>query len=799
MLISMNWLKRYVPVPDSVETFVHDLTMAGLNVETWRERGLRDPNIVVGRVLEVAKHPDADRLSVCRVAVSEAETKRIVCGAPNVAAGQFVPVALIGAALPNGLTIKKTRIRGVDSEGMICSDIELGMGQDAKGIMVLDGEYVLGTPIADILMPPDVVLELEVTPNRPDLLSHAGVARETAAIYQKTFAVPEATVESAASDKPEVRLEIESGSDCPRYVGRIVRGVKVGPSPAWLANSLEAVGINSINNIVDITNFVMMELGQPLHSFDLKKLRGGAVIVRRAFDGEILAALDGETYELTKEHLVIADEKGPVALAGIIGGNDTAVTAGTADLFLECACFHPTLVRRTRKALGISTEASYRFERGSDREICRKASDRAVALFQEIAGGTPGEVLDVYKGELEPRVLDFETIEVRRLLGINLGAADVARLLAPLGFACTSKDSDLVRISVPSYRADVAEEADIVEEIARMYGYDRIGKGWDYRCTVSAGVEHFDEFMEAVLDHLASRGFTETITSSFNEGSEADAFGWPADDPRRERIAIRNPLVSTQRFMRTSLLPGMLDVVRRNLDQGLKRLYICQAGKVFLGRPDGRGLPEERWILTLIMTKPQGDDFWLNMNKDVDLFDIKREVELMGRRFKIDIWHDFHYAFQKKTGMFTYAVRDRTMIEGGILNDAVSAKYDFDQPVFYAEMDLAGLFKACLISPRAKPLPEYPVSKRDLSLVVKSGITWQEIEKSLVKNCGGLLESLKLFDVYTGDQIPSGTTAYGIKIQFRANDRTLTDAEIDSVIDKVLSKLKNELDVELRS
>ena len=799
MLISCNWLKNYVTVPDDITAFVHDLTMAGLNIETWETTGLDEERIVVGRVLEVEKHPNADKLSVCQVEVATGDVKNIVCGAPNVAAGQFVPVALTGASLPNGLKIKKSKIRGIHSEGMICSDIELGLGNDAAGIMVLEGEYELGTKIRDFLMPSDTILELEVTPNRPDLLSHLGVAREVAAIYKTTLNIPQVPKIPDNVTQPTFGLDIEDPADCPRYIGRVIKNVTVGPSPGWLISALDSVGLNSINNIVDVTNYVMLETGQPLHAFDLRTLNGPRIIVRRAYQDEAITALDEENYQLTPDDLVIADEKQPVALAGIIGGLDTAVTERTTDILLECAAFHPTVVRKTRKKLNILTDASYRFERGSDREICRYASDRVTALLQEIAGGTPGELIDKYEQLWEQQVIDLRTETTRKLLGVSINAQESARLLEPIEFTSTVVGDDRLQVAVPPFRGDIVEEADLVEELARLYGYERIGTGWDYRCTAHASFNRFDEFTEALLDHLAGRGFTEVLTTSFTDGTEADLFGWPAGDPRREYLAVRNPMVAAQRYMRTSLLPGMLDVVRRNLDQGLKRITICQAGKIFLGKGEGRGLPEERQQLVLVMTRPETDHFWLNVNKPMDLFDIKREIEVVARAFKIDIWHDFCYDFDGISGSFSYSVKDDVIIEGGIAGAEISAKYDFEQPVWYAVLDLERLYKARLATPRSKPLAEYPVSKRDLSLLAKESVRYEQIEKALVKNSRGLLESARLFDIYTGDAIPAGSTAYGIRLQFRSKERTLTDEEIDNVIDKILTKLKNDLDVELRS
>ncbi len=797
MLISLNWLNSYVHIPVDTKTLIDDLTMFGDNVEHHTRVGSVPEGIIIGHVLSVVQHPNADRLRLCTVQVGENDKREIVCGATNVEAGHFVPVALDGTHLPDGTKIRKTKIRGVVSNGMICSEKELGLGEDAAGIMVLDGEYAPGSSLEDALPPPDEVLEIEVTPNRPDLLSHVGIAREVAALYRVPLELPYEEVPARA--KSAVEIAIQNGEDCPRYVARMVRGVKVGPSPAWLVSSLEAVGVNSVNNVVDATNYVMMETGQPLHAFDFNRLRGGKIIVRRGERGEHLLALNGERYELDEGHLIIADSREPVAIAGVIGGIESSVTEETTDILIESACFSATLVRRTRKSINLSTEASYRFERGSDREICRAASDRACELITEIAGGTPGEVVDAYEQKYRPMTIEIRRANNARLLGVDISTEQIVEYLERLGFRIVSSSEKSATVEPPSYRLDVKEEADLIEEVARLYGYDRIGLGWNFRCTAYAVRAPFDRFVEDVADHLCARGATEVITSSFTDGSEDALWGWTEGDVKRSRVKVRNPLNVKQGYMRSSLIPGMVDVVRRNMDYGIRRVNIFEIGKTFSCPGGLKGLPYETLMLGIVMTNPDDADFWQSSKKATDLFDIKREIEIVAQVFGVDIRDDFRYDFDRTAGQFFYKLNEETVIEGGIVPGPVAERYDFDQPVWYAAVDLAEFYGQRSLVKGYSALPEYPVSKRDLSLVAGENVDFQKIEKALVSQGGGLLESLQVFDVYRGKNIPKGSTAYGVRLQFRSRERTLTDEEIDGIIDKMLSKLERELNVTLRS
>jgi phenylalanyl-tRNA synthetase beta chain len=802
MLVSLAWLKKYVSVPVDTPALMTDLTMAGLNVARRIERGYRGDQIVVGKVLEVTRHPNADTLSLCRVEVSPGSVSEIVCGAPNVAAGQWVLVALPGAALPGGTKIRSAKIRGARSDGMICSAKELGLGEDSAGIIVLDREFAIGTPMAEVFPPPGEAIEIEVTPNRSDLLSHVGVAREIAAIYRVPLKIPVKTPATAAgkgTTRRDFEVEIEDGSDCARYVGQRVKGVRVGPSPRWLVDALETVGLRTVNNVVDAANYVMLELGQPLHAFDFEKLRGSRIVVRRGEKREKLLALDGKIYELDPEVLVIADSKSPVALAGIIGGEESSVHDDTTEILIESANFQPRRVRAIRKRFGTSTDAAYRFERGVDPELCRVAAERAADVIREVAGGETGAAHDVYPAPRQPIVLTIRKTATRRLLGADLSTEEIEDFLKRLGFQAQSRTARDVVIEVPSHRLDVREEIDLIEEVARVYGYHQIGKSWSYRCSTYAVRPAFEDFLDALASHMTSRGFSEVLSSSFTDGRELEDFDWEPKDLRRNPVPIRNPLNANHRYLRTSLIPGMLDVTRRNFDHGTRALRLFQIGKTFLS-PWGHGqLPEERTQLVILMTKTAGTDFWNNFKKELDLFDLKAEIEMILGAFHIDLASDTAYTFDGSRGRFAYASEQRALVEGGILSADVERRWDFEQAIWFAGIDIDDLHRRVPDRPKFRPLPEYPSARRDLSLVARSGVGYADIQKAVVKSAGALLESLHAFDVYDGSKAGGDWIAYGLRLSFRSPGRTLTDGDVDHAIGKILSDLKKKLGVELRT
>jgi phenylalanyl-tRNA synthetase beta chain len=797
--VSLSWLRQYVDIPADIQALAHELTMHGLKVERVVTRGVTERLVVVGHVLEAHPHPDAERLRVCRVDVGDGEPLEIVCGAPNVAAGQKVPVARVGARLPGDVKIRKSKIRGVTSNGMICSQVELGLGTESNGIMVLDTDAPLGTPLADVLGPADVMLEIEVTPNRPDQLSHIGVAREIAALYQTPLRTPSTVIKAGTDDDTALRVVIDDPAQCFRFAARVIRGVKVGPSPAWLKSALESVGMNSINNIVDVTNYVMLENGQPMHAYDLNVLPSPVMGVRRARAGERLETLDGVVRELASEHLIITSEDEPVGVAGVIGGMPTRVTGETTDILLECAAFDPRDVRRTRRSLNLSTDASYRFERGSDRDICRAASDRACELIVQVAGGSPGRVSDEFPSPWPARHATIRRSAVLRLLGEAISTEKIGDLLTRLQFTRVAGDRDSVTVSVPSYRWDIHDEADLVEEVARLHGYENIGRAWKYRTTVPSQPDPFDRFIDRVSDHLVARGHTEVLVTSFSDGREAQWFDWADEDVRAQPIALRNPLTSNQTYMRTQLLRGVLDVVAHNLAHGRRELNLFSVGTVFRRAGEENSLPEEPVHLLIARTRPRGHAFWRASPEPVDCFEIKAEVESLLRTHRPGLADNLSYEFESNRGSFQFSDRRRVLAEGGILPAAAAQALDVDQPLWYAVLDLGAIFEAHAEAVTFRPFTAFPASRRDLSLVAPRGVGWGQIEKHVAKVGGRLLESLQVFDVYQGAALGVDRIAYGVRLSFRSADATLKDAEVDAIVGRIVGKLEAELGVALRS
>jgi phenylalanyl-tRNA synthetase beta chain len=799
VIVALSWLKKYVDIQVDAATLAHDLTMHGIKVERLLTTGLTERLVVTGHVHKVIPHPDADRLRVCTVDAGTGETLEIVCGAPNVADGQKVAVALIGAKLPNGIKIRKSKIRGVVSNGMICSQTELGLGADSAGIIVLPADTAIGLPLSDVLGESDATLELEVTPNRPDQLGHIGVAREIAALYRLPFKLPDVPALPEGDDDDHVRVEIDNDAECFRFVARVLHGVRIGPSPGWLKAALEKVGLHSVNNIVEVTNYVMMEYGQPMHAYDLSLLPSLTMGVRRAKKGEKLETLDDVTRELGPEHLIITSDDQPVGVAGVIGGAPTCIGESTTGILLECAAFDPRTVRATRTALNVSTDASYRFERGSDRDICDDASRRAIALIIDVAGGTPGVTVDAFPAPWQPRELSVRKRTVRRLLGEELSCDVIGEQLERLAVQTVSVDGERVTVRVPSFRWDMFEEADLVEEVARMHGYENIGKGWSYHVTVPSAPDPFDRFLERVSAHLAARGHSEMLTSAFTDGRELQWFEWASSDRRGQPLPLMNPLSANHAFMRTHLLPGVLEAVARNIAHGRKEIDAFTIGRVFLRSEGGSGLPDEPTHAVIVRTRPDMVSFWRDPGQATDLFDIKTEVETMIGAIRPTALENWDFDWMPSRGEFRYTDRGDTVIEGGIIPVRAARALGIEQPVWYAVVDLSELFAVEAGSPAFKAFSEYPASRRDLSLVAPAGVAWAQIEKHVAKVAGRLLESLQVFDVYRGANLGADRTAYGVRLSFRSNEGTLKDSDVDAVVGRIVGKLEAELGVGLRT
>ncbi len=795
MIVSLNWLKLYVDIKETAEILASDLTMFGLNVEEYHASEATFSGVVFGVVLEAQKHPKADRLSLCTVDVGKDEMLRIVCGAPNVRAGLNVAVALHGAVLAGGFKIKRTKIRGEVSEGMICSEIELGIGDDADGIIELDFTEPLGTSLEERLGKGDVVFDIEITPNRPDLLSHLGIAREVAARYRRELRDPERRFLEPGEG---CTLEIENFSDCPRYAAAFIDDVTIAPSPDWMQNLLVAVGLKPINNIVDVTNFVLMEMGQPLHAFDRDSLRRDTIVVRRAGPGEFLVTLDNVSRQLTPNMLVIADAENPVALAGVMGGRDTEVTEKTTRVLLESAMFDPRLVRSVRMDMKVETEASYRFEREADIGAMQDVLERACFLIEEIGAGKPSPFLVEQMADDAPTgvtTIPLRVDQTNRVMGTKLAAAEVVQLLVRLGLGSSVMEK-VIQVAVPTFRRDLKEEIDLIEEAARVYGYENIGLEEVPRCTVYSSASPINSRNENICRYLAARGFAEVISTSFMDPDDPTNFGWRTPDPRSAPLAVSNPLTAGQSALRTSLLPGLLGVVKRNAPAEQEGMRIFEMGKVFL-KEGGGGLPSEEIHITALFTRKSHPVQWLGEKRPFDFFDMKGELEALIDHLGVTAGVTQERNHDAPGYIFTWSLKNGILAEGGLLARSILTRYDINEPVHYFDLILDSLPVKGGEKLTFSPISHYPSIKRDLCVVANDRTTFTDI-RNCITGPAKNLESIKFFDYYRGGHLGVGKRSYTFRLNFRSSQGTLDDRTIDKEIEKILAALQRELQVTLR-
>lgn len=791
MRFSLNWLRQWVPGPSDAELVAERLTGAGLEVDSVETLGASLDGVVVGRIVDCRPHPDADRLRVCRVDVGVAEPAQIVCGAPNARIGLVVPLATVGTVLPNGLKIKPARLRGVESQGMLCSGAELGLSDDASGLMELQDELVPGTPLAEALSLPDYVIEVDLTPNRADCLSIRGLARELAAIEASECIEP--VIEAVAPAIDEVpRIELASPEDCPRYVGRIIDGLDPqARTPAWMIERLERSGLRSRGPGVDVTNYVLLELGQPMHAFDADRITGG-IRVRRADGRETLTLLDGQTVTPDPDMLLICDHARPLALAGIMGGADSAVGCGTTRILLESAWFHPASIVGKGRRFGLATESSHRFERGVDPQLQRMAIERATALLLEIAGGRAGPVVEARVDALLPACPDIalRPERVNRVLGTELSAAAIEQLLRRLRMTLR-RDGDRLLVTPPSARVDLATEIDLIEEVARLVGYDALpsrAPGGRLR----AEVDSERRIGLAQLRHsLQARGFQEVMTWSFVAEEELRRLGVAGDSQ-----PLANPLSQELAVLRTSLLPGLLRTAKANLRHQQTRLKLYETGHVFRAGAEWR----ETDRLGLLLAGPALPESWHGGARPFDFYDLRGEIEhlaaclghpdgeILLRAAKIDGLHP---------GQSAAIVRDGEVIgQAGQLHPAIAADLDLEPRVFVAELDLDALRRRRL--PEYRGISRYPAVRRDLALVVPEDVPASRVLEVAASAAGQLLEHCHMFDVYQGAGIETGCKSLAIGLILRDVSSTLTDQAVDSVIARVVANLQRECNARLR-
>jgi len=816
--ISLNWLSDYVTWTGTTDELAHRLTLSGLNVESVESFDISFPNVVVAEVLTREQHPDADKLSLCTVDDGN-EVKQVVCGAPNVRAGLKVLFARIGAVLPGDFKIKKSKIRGVESFGMICSASELELSDESAGIMELDDDAAVGTPADDLYGYHDEVLDVEVTPNRPDWLSHYGVAREVAALQSSLLDTPVVwNPPKIGGETPEIHVEIDDFEDCPRYTAHLAREVKVGPSPRWMQNRLAAVGMRPINNVVDITNYVLMEVGQPLHAFDRNKLVGQKLTVRRGKPDETLTTLDEAGRTVGPNDLLIADASGPVAIAGVMGGLQSEVDAETSCVLLESAFFKPRLVRKTSRHLQLSSESSYRFERGADWEAVDLAAKRAMQLLHDHAGAQISTAV-VDRQDPDRREVDPVTLRVQqtnRLLGTDLTATAIVGHLQSIGLKCqplgqaSDRDSRAGRlmVKVPSFRRDIFKEVDLIEEVARLYGFDNINSTTGFRAATSVAVRPVDRMLGGVRRMMAALGFHEIVTSSFMERGDADLLGLAADDVRRNMLSIDNPHHGGETLLRTSITPSILHTARRNLNADREAPFrLFQVGREFL--PGGRKrqdvrheneklLPEEPQVLQAAVIGREGSCYG---ELPVGMMELKGLFEAFLERTRLNLTLEP----SGDEPYFAAGLQWRILDEAGEavgriggIGPSVLRGFDIDTSVDVFELDLARL-ELTGRATRYEAFPRYPAVKRDLSLVVPDTVSYADIVAQVEKSGGPLLAACELFDHFRGESLGEDRSALGIRLKFQSAKGNLKGKAVDYAIATITSSLEGELGVALRS
>lgn len=795
MRLPLDWLREYVPYEGTAEELGERFTLAGLELEAIERPADDYRGVLVGEVLEVGPHPNADRLTICSVTTG-GELLPIVCGAPNVAAGQRVAVAMAGSVLPGGMKVKKVKIRGAVSHGMICSERELDLGEDADGILVLPPDAPVGTEFARYQGLVGEVIELEVPPNRPDALSVFGLAREVAALFDLELTPWSVDLEErGAPASDEIEVVVEDPEGCPRYAARLIRGAEIGPSPAWMAGRLRLAGVRPINVIVDITNYVMLELGQPQHAFDLRRIADGRIIVRRARNGESLVTLDGRRRALDPEMLLITDANGPVALAGVMGGADSEIGEGTTDILLESAHFDQVRVAIAGGRLGLLTESRRRFERGTDPTLPGRAADRAAALMAELAGGevAPGIVEAMAPGVDAPRAVMVRKAMVDRLLGTAIPLDEMRALIAATGFGVEAGDDNgLLSVSVPSWRPDVIGEAHVAEEIARLYGYDALGSDVRLSGLAPAGPTRRQILRDRIRDVLTNLGLTEVITNTLVERGAPRHLNGSA-----RPVELENPISEELSQLRTDLLPGVLRVVRHNRNRQITDLRIFELGAAY--RVEGDAPVQSEWLVGALTGGPVAER-WSERRQDLDWLDLYGLITGMTGALNLDTPRPLAYdgpALEPGLGAVLATPEGQRLGIAGLLSREVATAYDIDADVWVFGFALEGLEAALRPQGRHTGLPRFPASDRDVSVVLPLEVAIGP----LLESVGGvrLVERVRLIDEYRGEQIPGGMQGITLSIRFRHPDKTLSEEEIESLHQEIVEILEREYSARLRT
>ncbi|WP_019529074.1 phenylalanine--tRNA ligase subunit beta [Dasania marina] len=796
MKLSEQWLREWVNPSINTAELVEQLTMAGLEVEGTEPVAGEFTGVVVGEIIAIEQHPDADKLRVCQVAGGD-ETVQVVCGAPNARMGIKIPFATVGAKLPTddgkGFKIKKAKLRGVESHGMLCSQVELAMGEDSDGIWELAADAPTGQDIREYLQLNDTIIEVDLTPNRADCLSVAGIARETGVLNK--IAVNDLTVAAVAATIDDVfPVAVSASADCPRYVGRVIRNVDATkPSPLWLQEKLRRAGLRSIDAVVDVTNYVLLELGQPLHAFDLNLLSGG-INVRQATQGEKITLLDGQELELRDDALVIADQKQAVALAGIMGGAATAVSSATKNIFLESAFFAPVKLAGRARSYGLHTDSSHRFERGVDYQLQAKACERATQLLLDIVGGEAGPLIEVTSEPDLPKAaeLNLRANRIERVLGLTMDRAEVKDILSRLGMDVTDTEEGW-KVVAPSWRFDMAIEADLLEELARIYGYNRLPVTKIHaELGLRAKPEALTE-LQQIRSQLVANGYQEAITYSFIDPKMHQLVC-----PNDEAVVLNNPISADMSVMRTSLWPGLLAAMQHNLNRQQSRVRLFEAGLSFI--PDGSGLPKQEQMLAGAITGRRKPESWLENGETVDFYDLKGDVE--GVLALCDPSGSFEFARGECDGLHpgqTAEIRRNGKFVGyiGAIHPQLQKKLGISQTVYLFQVNVAAISSGKV--PGFSELSKYPEVRRDIAVIIDREIEAGAVQKAVKAAAGSDLTNLRLFDIYEGKGIDTKRKSLALGLTFQHSSRTLNEDEVNVCVDQVIKALETQFAATLRN
>ncbi len=815
MKISYNWLKDYLKCDLSPEEVASALTSIGLEVDALEQvesipGGLA--GVIVAEVVECVEHPDSDHLHITKLNTGEGELLQVVCGAPNVAAGQKVLLATVGTVLGEDFKIKKSKIRGVESFGMICAEDELGIGASHDGIMVLEPDAVPGTPAKDYLnLETDAIIEIGLTANRIDAASHIGVARDLYAYLKLNnidceLILPDVSAfEEGDGTEEAIPVEVLAADGAPRYTGVTIKGVKVAPSPEWMQKKLLAIGLRPINNVVDITNFVLMETGQPLHAFDASKISGNKVIVRRADEGEKFVTLDGVERTLSASDLMIADTEKAMCLAGVFGGLDSGTVETTTDVFLESAYFNPVSVRKSSKRHTLKTDASFRYERGADPLVVEYASKRAALLIRELAGGrVVGRMQEFYPEKIEKKVVNLDYDRIESFIGKKIGHDTIENILAYLSYEFIEKTDNGAKVAVPSYMIDVYRECDVVEEILRIYGYNNIELPSGVRMSINATAKPEPELVRnTISDFLASNGFVETMNNSL---TKSEYYASLKTFPESACVRILNPLSSDLNVMRQTLLFNGLEVIAYNINRQMTNLRTFEYGSVYSLKEgaDGASLEsyDEHQCYAMFMTGT-GEKSWRNEPQKGNYFQLKGYLELLLKRFGADIYSmEFEAApadIFSEGLVYRLPGTGKVLAVMGTISNARLKQFGIKQPVFAAEIRWDVLFELVKRDKiRYKELPKFPEVRRDLAILLDESVSYASLRKSAFRAGKKMLKQVTLFDVYRGDKIPQGKKQYALNFVLQDVDKTLTDSDVERIMNKLLSTFTNEFGAVLR-